>query len=136
MVDILADGEGGENKFLKLQIIGAKGLPVLSHNIPLSSPSSEPVTHTSTCSPHLEESSPSSLCPDRNQLNQLPREKVLEESNVEEENDICEPYWGSIPQWRRYLCMAGISALPLLSVGTPLGLIAAFFFRRALVPRI
>lgn len=38
---------------------------------------------------------------------------------------VCEPFWGPIPPWRLWLCVAGLSMIPVFSIGGPIGLAAA-----------
>jgi hypothetical protein len=45
-------------------------------------------------------------------------------TDTSENTSVCEPFWGDIPKWRLWLCVAGLSLIPVVSFGAPLGLAA------------
>ena len=36
---------------------------------------------------------------------------------------LCEPIWGDIPRWRLWLCVCGLSMIPIISIGGPASIV-------------
>ena len=41
---------------------------------------------------------------------------------------MCEPLWGNIPHWRILLCVCGLSAVPIVSIGGSVCFVVTAFF--------